>query len=120
MNTSLSPNDTLGRMLHTFSSTAYEIADLNYDNLLEYKIIDITPYQNQELFSWHTIDLSAISLGTNLLKRTAYSINIEDVPEGAKITIGNSKIVIGKTWQYKPDELLEPFNNLIVDWSGVD
>ena len=27
MNVSLSPNDTLGRMLHTFSSTAYEIAD---------------------------------------------------------------------------------------------
>jgi hypothetical protein len=29
MNVSLSPNDTLGRMLHTFSSTAYEIADYN-------------------------------------------------------------------------------------------
>ena len=120
MNTSLSPNDTLGRMLHTFSSTAYEIADLNYDNLLEYKMIDITPYQNQELFGWHTIDLSTISLGTNLLKRTAYSINIEDVPQGAKIIIGDQEIVIGQTWQYKPDGMLEPFNILIVDWSGVD
>ena len=27
MNVSLSPNDTLGRMLHTFSATAYEIGD---------------------------------------------------------------------------------------------
>lgn len=33
MNTSLSPNDTLGRMLHTFSSTAYEIAEYNFENL---------------------------------------------------------------------------------------
>lgn len=36
MNTSLSPNDTLGRMLHTFTSTAYEIAEFNFDNLKEY------------------------------------------------------------------------------------
>jgi len=88
MNTSLSPKDTLGRMLHTFNSTAYEIAELNYDNLLKYNMINIIPYQNQELFSWHTIDLNSVSVGTNLLNRTAYSINIEDVPEGAKITIG--------------------------------
>ena len=27
MNTSLSPNETLGRMLHTFSSTGYEVSD---------------------------------------------------------------------------------------------
>jgi len=33
MNTSLSPNDTLGRMLHTFSCTAYEIAEYNHKNL---------------------------------------------------------------------------------------
>ena len=36
MNTSLSPNDTLGRMLHTFQSTAYEIAEFNFDNLKTY------------------------------------------------------------------------------------
>mgnify|MGYP004521930587 FL=1 len=36
LNNSLSPNDTLGRMLHTFSCTAYEIADYTYENLLEY------------------------------------------------------------------------------------
>ena len=36
MNTSLSPNDTLGRMLHTFSSTGYEIMDNTIDNLKNY------------------------------------------------------------------------------------
>jgi hypothetical protein len=36
MNTSLSPNDTLGRLLHTFTSTAYEIAEYNYSNLKDY------------------------------------------------------------------------------------
>jgi hypothetical protein len=41
MNSSLSPNDTLGRMLHTFSSTAYEIADFNYSNLGEMGFISV-------------------------------------------------------------------------------
>ena len=36
MNTSLTPNDTLGRMLHTFNSTAYEIADFNFENLRKF------------------------------------------------------------------------------------
>lgn len=39
MNTSLTPNDTLGRMLHTFSTTAYEVADCNYKTLNEYGFI---------------------------------------------------------------------------------
>jgi hypothetical protein len=39
MNTSLSPNDTLGRMLHTFTSTAYEIAEFNEENLKKYNLL---------------------------------------------------------------------------------
>lgn len=39
MNTSLSPNDTLSRMLHTFSSTAYEMADFNFENLRKYGML---------------------------------------------------------------------------------
>jgi hypothetical protein len=30
----LTPNDTLGRMLHTFNATAYEIADCTHDSLI--------------------------------------------------------------------------------------
>jgi hypothetical protein len=36
MNTSLTPTDGLSRMIHTFSSTAYEIADYTFDNLRKY------------------------------------------------------------------------------------
>jgi hypothetical protein len=39
MNVSLTPNDTLGRMLHTFNCTAYEIADFNMTNLLHYNLM---------------------------------------------------------------------------------
>ena len=33
MNTSLTPNDTLGRMLHTFNTSASEIMDCSYENM---------------------------------------------------------------------------------------
>ena len=36
MNVSLQPNDTLGRMLHTFSCTAYEVAEYNIENCKKY------------------------------------------------------------------------------------
>ena len=39
MNTSLSPNDTLSRMLHTFSCTAYEIAECTFENLRNYGML---------------------------------------------------------------------------------
>lgn len=39
MNVSLSPNTTLGRMLHTFTATAYEVADINKNIFNASKII---------------------------------------------------------------------------------
>lgn len=41
MNVSLTPNDTLGRMLHSFQCTAYEIADWNFKNLVNAKLIEL-------------------------------------------------------------------------------
>lgn len=40
LNTSLTPNDTVGRMLHTFSCTAYEVAECTYDNLIAFGFIE--------------------------------------------------------------------------------
>lgn len=37
---SMSPEDSLGRMLHNFSATADEIADYTYNNLLYYNLIE--------------------------------------------------------------------------------
>ena len=39
MDTSLAPQTTVGRMLHTISSTAYECADNTYANMVQYGII---------------------------------------------------------------------------------
>ena len=59
MNVSLSPEDGLGRMLHSFSSTAYEIADFTYDNLIKLGIIEKTSL-NYNFLLWKTINLSEL------------------------------------------------------------
>ena len=48
INTSLSPNDTLGRMLHTFSSTGYEIADNDTITLIEKGLINLPEIKDPE------------------------------------------------------------------------
>lgn len=40
MNASMTPNDTLSRMLHTFTCTAYEIADCSLVNLKKFNLIN--------------------------------------------------------------------------------
>ena len=73
MNTSLSPNDTLSRMLHTFNSIAYEIAEFNFDNLIKYGFVEN-----------HTIDNKVMSLasipltGTNYRTQQNYLSNFRD------------------------------------------
>lgn len=41
MNVSMTPNDILGRMLHTFTATAYEVAEYNYSNLSSFGFIQL-------------------------------------------------------------------------------
>ena len=57
MNVSLSPEDALGRLLHSFTCTAYEIADFNYDNLLYYNLISVDNLTFNHLL-YKTIPLS--------------------------------------------------------------
>lgn len=72
LNNSLSPNDTLGRMLHTFSCTAYEIADYTYENLLEYGFAQVDDI-NSTTPCKDTINLDEIRFIQQKLKK--YEIN---------------------------------------------
>ena len=45
LNVSLAPNNTVGRMLYSFSATAYEVLENTIDNLNEVNIIDIGSFE---------------------------------------------------------------------------
>lgn len=73
MNTSLAPNDTVSRMLHTFNATAYEIADFTFDNLMKYHFIENQTIDNR-VIAMASIDLN----GTNYHTQQNYLANYKD------------------------------------------
>lgn len=57
MNVSLTPEDRVGRMIHSFQATAYEVAAFNYDNLIDHGITSIRNAVIKQL-RWESLDLS--------------------------------------------------------------
>ena len=78
MNTSLTPNDTLNRVLHTFQSTAYEIAEFNFDNLKQYGFMldDYTETRTLKIDTYGIEILSALEDNTIFFERQASYVSI--------------------------------------------
>lgn len=140
MNVSLSPNDQLGRMLHNFSATAYEVADYNYDNLNKYKIIAINQEKQKQL-KYSSLPLSSSDDKYKYDNRyiqynnmyyakgvifteadKVESVYIQDMIPGDIIYINNEKIVIGSTGAYElkmPVYRLEIPANITPGYQGL-
>lgn len=109
LNVSLAPMDQLGRMLHTFSCTAYEIADFTYENMNLFNITGIDDTRIIENTLWNTIPLKDLELNseTNILNNiVATTIRFYDMQPGQKILIEfvdseDLEIVIGQTGMYR-------------------
>lgn len=68
MNVSMSPNDTLGRMLHTFSCTAYEIAACTFDSLIALKLMSLPASKTTGLRIGQISPRKLMSLSAAVLK----------------------------------------------------
>lgn len=91
LNVSMSPNDTVGRMLHTFSATAYEIAEYTYKNLSELNLISVGDPTTKQL-RWETVELNKTGIGDeneNLLKYKAVSLRMEGMIPGDRLYIND-------------------------------
>jgi hypothetical protein len=119
MNVSMSPQTALGRMLHSFTATAYEVAPFNADSLAAFKIIDATESLEEQM-QWSSVYLpdlfreyntdkdgnvikpaSPIPVQLNNSQRRAYSVKFTDMPPGSFVYIGDNEnseqIMIGAT-----------------------
>ena len=105
MNTSLTPEDTLGRMLHTFSCTAYEIGECDYDTLLSYGIISRGNEAVNKVVSYASVNITPdTQKGKNLfteLGSAILSVSIDHAPAGSAVLIDDEKIMIGATGMYE-------------------
>jgi len=57
MGTTMSPNNTVSRLIHTFNSQAYEMADCEYKNLIEYGILQEGEI-NPVVIKWRTVNVN--------------------------------------------------------------
>lgn len=130
MNVSLTPNDTVSRMIHTFSCTAEEVAAFTDENLSVYNLINIGDITLGQM-RWGTIvfselydeveaahpDLDANGIAEyicnmDLMKGYGcYYLKITDATLGLNLAFDKLNLLIGITGQYEAS-FEEPLYNL--------
>lgn len=105
MNTSLSPQDTLGRMLHTFSCTAYEVEACDYDGLIKYGMLQGDSDASESVIRFASHQLVPEDRGSEDIF-PSISVNIrgllvDHAPAGSIINIDGVPIMIGATGCYE-------------------
>lgn len=111
MNSSLTPNDTVGRMLHTFSTTAIEVADCTTKELEIYGIIDNQTKEEFVATMWSTIlikdlDFEIPDQYIKVNKYVATSFQATDLVPGSILRLMFTEedtykdIIIGSTGSY--------------------
>ena len=123
MNVTTSPTDSLGRMLHTFNCSAYEMSEPTYDNLISFGIL--APEDNTiQTMRWKTVDVRQaiidnansekpkdyiqLNFGMNLGINTelaVYTLDFEGMTPGSYFLLGegptaSTKFYIGVTGSY--------------------
>ena len=140
MNVNLSPSDQVGRMLHTFTSTAYEIADNNYQSQIDLGIIK-TNKDNDIYLKTTSILLSTFDDNYAKISHVNYvhpykdsdiyyatgelvplgvvleNFSISDLPPGTEIKVNSQKIIIGATGTYSSPI---PVTSVIIPWLPIE
>lgn len=108
-NVSMTPNNSLGRMIFDFSATAYEIAEFNLENLNKYKIINIGEFQqytgsNKEIVG----QVSGLFIGQRTIlneqgksSKPKYQENGEKAVNLINLIKEKVQIDIGKGYEYE-------------------
>ncbi len=78
MDVSFTPNSTLGRMIYSFSATAYEIDECSLDNFTQYGIQTVGEYSSYIEYSYDSNQqlTGTISAGTNALSLIQKELNL--------------------------------------------
>lgn len=105
MNTSLSPQDALGRMLHTFSCTAYEVEACDYAGMIKYGMLQGDSDASETIVRFASHQFVPGDKGSeNVFPEIAVNIRgllIDHAPAGSIINIDGEPVMIGATGCYE-------------------
>lgn len=117
MNTSLTPQDQLGRMLHNFSCTAYEIDKFTYDAMIKYGIINISN-ENSKYLKIISIPLQTYDANWANLSGIEFQPNPKRVPTGPYYAQGDL-LQMNRIVEWATLEDMEPGTKLTIDGESV-
>ena len=106
MNVSLTPlSDGINRMLHSFSSSAYEIDGYNIEALLKHDFINTEFKLPEQQLSFMTFSIKSLLSESNIIEKIdgkkAYSLKFYIQPNAAQLSEKRSIIINGKyVWVY--------------------
>lgn len=116
LNVSLTPVEGIGRLLHTFSATAYEIADCTFENLEKYKIIEVEMPKTENL-QWQTMNFAEVKNG--VIEYVPYGNPFVGEGEGTEVYIVDGDVIVGQKDNKKIEKrYLDESKNLLRDASG--
>lgn len=110
-NVSLTPNDSLSRMIHTFNCTATEIKELTTDALIEEDFLSAQDLNHEQmLFLTMVLENNTTNANSDytfgaeedlFYGLPGYYIKLEDFMPGTEFMLGTSSFIIGQTGQYE-------------------
>ena len=113
LNANMTPEQALGRMLHNFTATAYEVAEFNYNNLIFYRFVNPNGIDKTQM-KWATVELATINNGVveyktgQLNDYPAITVEFTGMMPGDKVWLDDEEIQIGVNGSYYAS-----FDNLI-------
>ena len=105
LSANMTPEQALGRMLHNFTATAYEVAEFNYNNLIFYRFVNPNGIDKAQM-KWATIELATINNGAveyrtgQLNNYPAITVEFTGMMPGDKIWLDDEEIQIGVNGSY--------------------
>ena len=105
LNTNMTPEQALGRMLHNFTATAYEVAEFNYNNLIFYKFVNPNGIDKAQM-KWATVELATANNGIieyrtgQLNDYPAVMVEFTGMMPGDKVQLDDEEIQIGVNGSY--------------------
>ena len=109
LNSSFTPNNTLHRMIYSFSSSAYEIDDCNLNNLNTYKVYDIG--QMQEVKPYTFLRQGQLAIIDNTNEQSIDLLNKIKEQQEEEVNENYSNIVT-KITSLQIESLIEDDNNI--------
>ena len=105
LNANMTPEQALGRMLHNFTATAYEVAEFNYNNLIFYRFVNPNGIDKAQM-KWATVELAIANNGIveyktgQLNDYPAITVEFTGMMPGDKVWLDDEEIQIGINGSY--------------------